>query len=212
MDVLLKVVLAIFIIVVSAEVLWRNKILRSEPSRKLVHILVGTYVASWGFFLADQQILLLAAAMFGVVLASRYLGVLGSIHNVQRKTWGELFFPIGIASCAVLTGSPWIFMAAMLHVSVADGLAAVVGSNYIKKHGYKIFNQQKTIVGSLIFFNASIFITLAATLLAPELQGSVLVVLIVPLLSLAAENIAVYGADDLFVPVVVVLVMNALAI
>lgn len=62
----------IFCIVVFAEILWRSKILRSEHSRKLVHILVGTFAAFWGFFLDNNQILLLAAAMFLVVLTSRF--------------------------------------------------------------------------------------------------------------------------------------------
>lgn len=211
MAVLLKVLIAIFIIVVSAEVLWRNKILHSELSRKLVHVLVGTFVASWGFFLTTWQILILAVAMFLVVFASRQMGVLKAIHSVNRKTWGELFFPLGIAVCAILTRSPWIFMAAMLHVSLADGLAAIVGSNYIKQHGYKIFRQQKTVVGSLIFFIASLFITMIVTVLAPELRGSVLAVLLIPLLSVLTENISGYGADDFFVPVVVVMAMNIIA-
>lgn len=210
MVVLLKVLIAIFVVVVSAEVLWRNKILHSELSRKLVHVLVGTFVATWGFFLTTQQILILAVAMFLVVFASRHLGVLKAIHSVNRKTWGELFFPLGIAVCAVLTSSPWIFMAAMLHVSLADGMAAVVGSNYIKEHGYKIFRQQKTIVGSLIFFIASLFIIMVVTVLAPELQGNVIIVMLVPLLATIVENASPYGSDDLLVPVVVVSLLNVL--
>lgn len=211
MVVLLKVLIAIFVVVVSAEVLWRNKILHSELSRKLVHVLVGTFVASWGFFLTTQQILILATAMLLVVFTSRHLGILKAIHSVNRKTWGELFFPLGIAVCAILTSSPWIFMAAMLHVSLADGMAAIVGSNYIKEHGYKIFRQQKTIVGSLVFIIASLFITLVVAVLAPELRGSSLAILLIPLFSVLTENISGYGADDFFVPVVVTIAMNIIA-
>jgi phytol kinase len=207
MTILLQTVLIIFAIVALAEILWRAKLLESEYSRKLIHILVGTFAATWGFFLDDRQIILLACAMFTVVLVSRFLGLFSSIHSVKRKTWGELFFPLGIAGCAVLTDSPWIFAAALLHVSLADGLAALIGKRYITKHGYKIFKQQKTLVGTLVFFNASVVITLCAVLFEPELQGNVAVIMLVPLLATAAENIGIYGADDLLVPIVVTVML-----
>jgi phytol kinase len=207
---LLEVVLGIFMIVVFAEILWRTKILEGELSRKLIHILVGSFAASWGFFLEDTQIYLLAGAMFLVVLLSRLLGVFQSIHSVSRKTWGELFFPLGIAASALLSDSPWVFMAAVLHVGLADGLAAVVGSRYIKKHGYKVFKQQKTVVGTLVFFNASVFIILLTILFAADLQGNVLIILLVPLMATVIENIAHYGADDVLVPVVVTLLLGSL--
>lgn len=207
---LLGVVAAVFIIVVIAELLWRTKVLQGELSRKLVHILVGIFAATWGFFLDDKQIYLLAGSMFSIVVLSRAFGVFQSIHSVSRKTWGELFFPSGIALVAWLTDSPWVFMAALLHVGIADGLAAVIGSKYIKLHGYKVFKQQKTIVGTLTFFNASLFITLATLVLAPELQGHALVVFLVPLAATLAENLGRYGADDVLVPLVVTLLLSNL--
>lgn len=210
MSQLLGVVLGIFVIVVSAELLWRAKILRSEFSRKLIHILVGCFAATWGFFLTDNQIYLLAGAMFLVVMLSRLLGIFQSIHSVSRKTWGELFFPLGIAAAALLTDSPWVFLAAVLHVGIADGLAAVFGSRYIKRYGYKVFKHQKTIVGTLVFFNASVVIITLSILFATELQGNFLVVLLVPLIATVIENIAQYGTDDLLVPVTVSLLLSSL--
>lgn len=210
MVILLQTVLVIFAIVVLAEVLWRSKQLRSEYSRKFIHIMVGTFAAFWGFFLDDGQILALAAAMFVIVLTSRLFSIFQSIHTVSRKTWGELFFPVGIATTALMTESPWVFMAALLHVSIADGLAALIGSRYVRKHGYKVFKQQKTIVGTLTFFNASVFITLLTVLLAPELQGNLLVILLVPLMATIIENVGHYGADDLLVPIAVAALLGSL--
>jgi phytol kinase len=210
MLILLQVVLVIFAIVVFAELLWRTKILESEYSRKLIHILVGSFAASWAFYLNDTQIVLLASAMFGVVLISRVFRLFASIHTVNRKTWGELFFPLGIALCALLTDSPWIFLAAILHVSVADGLAALIGRKYVKKHGYRIFGQQKTLVGSLTFFNTSLAIILAVTLLAPELSIHLMLAITLPLTATVAENIGLYGSDDVLIPIAVVAMFSSL--
>lgn len=209
MILLLQTAAAIFLILVVAEVLWRAKLLEAEHSRKLVHIVVGTFAATWAFYMQDQQILLLAGAMFLVVVISRLLGIFSSIHSVKRKTWGELFFPIGIALSALLTDSPWIFLAAILHVSLADGLAAVVGRRYVRTHGYKVLGQQKTLVGSLAFFNASLFIVISIVLLVPELQLIPTVLLLVPALATAAENLGLYGSDDLLVPLIVTVLLTA---
>jgi dolichol kinase len=211
METLLKTILAIGAIVMFSEYLWRKNYLRGEASRKLVHILTGTFVAFWAFYMDDGQILTLSALLFLIVLASRFFGFFHSIHKVSRKTWGELFFPLGIASAALLTDSPWIFMAAMLHVGIADGLAALLGIRYIRKHGYKVFKQQKTIVGTLTFFNASIFITLATMLLASDLQVNLVVVLLVPLMTTAVENLGQYGTDDLLVPLTVTMLLSSLS-
>lgn len=204
MSSLLLTVLMIFVIVVFTEYIWRAKLLRNEHARKLVHILVGTYAAFWGFYLSTNQILLLAAAMLTVVMVSRTFSIFRSIHAVQRKTWGELFFPATIALCALLTDSPWIFMAALLHVSIADGLAAVIGTKYIRSHGYKIFGHQKTIVGTLVFLISSVLIILATVLFAPDLQVTNLVFLLAPFIATLAENIGFYGTDDLLVPLSIV--------
>lgn len=210
MIVLFQTAAAIFLILVVAEVLWRAKLLEAEHSRKLVHIVVGTFAATWAFYMDDQQILLIAGAMFMVVLISRLLGIFSSIHSVKRKTWGELFFPLGIALCALLTDSPWIFMAAILHVSIADGLAAIVGRRYIRTHGYKVLGQQKTLAGSLAFFNTSLLIVIAVVLLMPEIQFLPAVMLLVPVLATAAENLGLYGSDDLLVPLIVTLLLTVM--
>lgn len=200
---LAQVVLIVFVIVMAAELLWRTKKLNSEQSRKVIHISVGTFAATWAFYLNDQQILLLSLAMLAVVLVSRALGIFASIHSVKRKTLGEIFFPLGIMACALLTDSPWIYMAALLHVSIADGLAALIGSRHIRKHGYKILGHQKTVVGTLIFFNMSVLITLLTVYAAPELRVGFVMPILIPLLTTLAENIGFYGADDLVLPLLV---------
>lgn len=208
---LFQIVCIIFVIVVLAEALWRLKLLESEYSRKLVHILVGTFAATWAFFLSEALILLLAGMMFLVVLISRFFGLFSSIHSVKRKTWGELFFPLGIAGTALIADSPWIFLAALLHVGLADGLAALIGKKYIKKHGYKVLGTQKTVVGSLVFLGVSLVILSTTVAIEPDVALSFLSLSIVSLAATLAENIGVYGSDDTLIPVVVSLLLVGLS-
>ena len=93
-------------------------------------------------------------------------------------------------------------MTALLQMSLADGLAAVVGVRYGLGHAYKVFRHTKTYVGSLTFF------IIAVALLVVYVQVSNSFLPPLSLVGLAAiatliENCGVAGLDNLLVPVVV---------
>lgn len=202
--------LGILLILIASEVLWRREILEPEMSRKFVHITVGAFVAFWPFYMPMEVIFLLAVAMFIVVALSRWMRLFESIHGVKRRTWGELFFPIAIAITAALAPAEWVFTAAILHLSLADGLAAVVGTRMKRPGRYKLFDQPKSVAGTLAFFLTSVVITATyfyVTAGSVWAGGAMLVWL--PLLAAIIENIGLFGLDDLFVPIWVALVLGA---
>src|SRR6185369_14661849 len=90
----------IFVIVIFAEYLSRVKGVHSELTRKLVHILVGIFVAFWPFFLSWGQIKFLSLMFFVAVLASMKLGIFNSIHGISRRSMGELLFALVIGLLA----------------------------------------------------------------------------------------------------------------
>jgi phytol kinase len=141
-----------------SEVWWRKRNVHDELSRKFVHITVGSFVAFWPFFLSWDEIKLLSLAFLAVVAVSRYLNIFQAIHSVQRPTWGELWFAIAVGAIAFTTHNKWIYAAALLQMSLADGLAAVLGVAYGRRHRYQIFGQPKSLIGSLTFFITSILI------------------------------------------------------
>jgi dolichol kinase len=154
----LLAVLGVFLILVFAEYLSRYRGVHSELTRKLVHVLVGMFVAFWPFFLSWRQIQMISVAFLVVVIISIWLNVFRSIHAVERNVVGELLFAMAIGILAFLSVNEWIFMAAMLHLSLADGLAAVVGLLWGDKNRYKIFGRAKSVAGSLSFFFSSVVI------------------------------------------------------
>src|SRR6185436_5556240 len=123
-------VAVVFLILVFAEYLSRYKGVHSELTRKIVHVLVGMFVAFWPFFLSWQQIQVLSLLFLVVVVISIKLNIFGSIHAVSRNKMGEVLFAVIIGLLAFISSDPWIFAAAMLHLSLADGLAAVIGLAY----------------------------------------------------------------------------------
>lgn len=211
---LLLAILGVFIILVASEFLWRKKIIRGETARKFVHILVGSFVAFWPYFLSWQQIQLMSLAFLVVVIISWQKNIFHAVHQVQRKTWGELFFPIGIGLSAVIAPEPLIFTAAILHLSLADGLAAVVGKKYGLLHQYKIGNYTKTLMGTLTFWFTSTLIIFATLLISSsDSQWSMIPIIVwLPLTATLIENVAVMGTDNLFVPLLIVGVLGALGV
>lgn len=193
-----------------SEYLWRTNRFHSESSRKFVHIIVGTFIATWGFFMTKQQIQVLSLVLLVGVLLSMKLSLFSSVHGVSRRTWGEPLFAATIGIVATITSSEYIFAAAILHLSLADGLAAIIGVKYGGKTGYKLFGHYKTLIGSLVFYVTSLSITAWVIMYGPSSFGTheLTLLLGLPIVTTVAENLAVNGMDNLVVPMIVVVVLE----
>jgi phytol kinase len=204
----LLAVVSVFLVLVFAEYLSRYKGVHSELTRKLVHILVGIFVAFWPFFLSWQQIQFLSLAFLIVVGISIKLNIFRSIHAVQRNAVGEVLFALVIGILAFIVTDKWIFAAAMLHLSLADGLAAVVGLGWGEHNTYKILGHTKSVAGSVAFFICSMLIMIVYVAFS-KATGNAVDLLWLPVAATVAENIAVQGTDNLVIPLLVGLVLTS---
>lgn len=173
-----------------------------ELSRKFVHVSVGSFVAFWPFFLSWRQIILLSLAFVLVVGVSKYLHIFRAIHSVQRPTYGELFFGMAVGAVALVTESKGIYAAALLQMSLADGLAAIVGTRYGVDSGYRIFGAHKSVAGTATFFAVSMVLLAGFTVIS-GIVLSPLHMLLIAMAATAIENVGSYGSDNLLVPLVV---------
>ena len=200
----------VFVILLLSEYGWRRGYMTSEVGRKFVHITVGSFVAFWPFFLSWNQIRLLSLGFLIVVIISKYLHVFSAIHSVQRPTYGEVFFAIVVGALTFMTQSKGIYAAALLQMSLADGMAAIVGVEYGLKRQrggrYHVFKHRKTVIGTLTFFviSAALLFAYSADTTRLDLGWA---------LGLAAgatvlENLAVAGLDNLVVPLLIALVLS----
>ena len=198
-------VFGIFLIVAVAELLWRKRILKSEWSRKFVHMGVASFVAFWPFFTSFRAVQVLSLSFLAVIALSRWLHVFRGIHSVKRKTLGELFYPLGIGLAALLTTDKYIFAAAVLNLGLADGLASIIGLTYGRKHQYHIGKLTKSYLGTFTFCLISAAITFWVLYSPAGFSPTAWPILIVlPLFTALVENIAPYGSDNLFIPLSVV--------
>lgn len=198
----------VFLILVFAEYLSRYKGVHSELTRKIVHVLVGMFVAFWPFFLSWGQIQALSLLFLVIVAVSVKLRIFNSIHAVSRNTMGEVLFAVVIGLLAFICSDPWVFAAAMLHLSLADGLAAVVGLAYGEHNSYRILGRTKSLAGSLAFFFASVAIMIWYLSFSGS-DPSAVSVLWLPVIATIAENLSGEGTDNLVIPLLVAFVLTS---
>jgi phytol kinase len=205
-------VLIVFGLLMVAEKIQKNERLNPEVTRKFIHITVGSFVAFWPFLMPDWVIYLISAAFVAVILITRFSGLFPSIHKVPRKTWGDVLFPVGIGLTLWLAQDAWIFTAAILHLSLADGFAALAGEKYGKSNAYKILGYKKTFAGNLAFFMISLAITMGLIWFEPGSFSTIAgpMLLLVPIFATTIESLSVRGSDNILVPVLLTLLLNAL--
>ncbi len=207
---LIITLLIVLAILLFNEFHWRVKKRHSELSRKFVHIVVGSFVAFWPFYLPWSDIQLISLAFIVVVLISRKIDLFKSIHSVGRTTWGELYFGISVGLVSVMSSNKWVYMVAILQMSLADGLAAVIGSTVLIGKRYKIFGHNKSVIGSLTFYIISFLLTIVYLIFSKGQSQPATVLIVLPIVSTVLENVSVGGLDNLTVPFMYTVLLNIL--
>ena len=101
-------------------------------------------------------------------------------------------------------------MAAILQMSLADGLAAVVGVKYGKGNEYHALGHVKSKAGTIAFFVTSLVILIAYGSVAKHPVGFAYLI-ILPLIASVAENFGAYGFDNVFVPLFICFMLQYIA-
>jgi dolichol kinase len=197
----------LFFLLIFSELLWRTRLLRGEPARKCLHIIIGSYVASWPYFMTFEHIQWLGIAMLVGVVLSHKFHIFHAITDVKRHSWGDILYAVGMLLAATLAQAPWVFALAILHMSIADGLAGLVGSHYGKSNQYTVFGHRKSWIGSGAFIIASMTLMLLFLVVRPD-DITPLACLGVPFLAAALENIGIKGSDNVLIPTVLVLLFR----
>jgi len=194
--------IALFIILSSVllavvEVLERGSVVSNDLSRRLAHIGAGAINIAAPLFVSHVAIILVNILFAGLLLAGRNTKLFSSIQTVNRKTYGDVYFPLGVIAAAVilLPDSVTAFQYGVAIMGISDALAGFIGERWGQKT-LMIFNNPKTLTGAIIFYLTSLAITFV---FVPQLLP---VIFIVPLVLTAVEFSLVHGLDNLILPVV----------
>ena len=171
---------------------------KSKWSRKATHILSGLVVAFFPEFLSSNEIYSLSIFFFFFLLLSKWKNIL-SLHNVKRKTYGELIYPISIIllNYFFLPNDAYAFKIGILVLAFSDGLAGWIGEKIDYKPIY-VFKHKKSIGGSIIFLISTFLIYIAFFGAATEI---LIPILAVSLILTILEFFVILGFDNLIIPV-----------
>lgn len=209
MAVILTLIAVGFVLLI-AEYIARNTTTHPELTRKFVHMCVGTFVAFWPMFLSWREIELLSGAFLIVMLVSIRISAFKAIHTTPKRAIGEISFAVVIGLLAMLSSNKWIFMAAMLNLSIGDAMAAIAGLLWGESNTYKVFGKTKSIIGTSAFFVVSVMIMMLYVHFSPDTAGFV-TLFVVPILATLTENVAVNGSDNLIMPLLIALILGGTA-
>jgi phytol kinase len=196
--------LPILLLVSGVEYFCRGKKYPNEYTRKFIHILVGTYAAFWPLFLSWLNIELLGIGALCALIVSRMFHVFRSMHFVRQHPTGEFLASMSITLIALISHDALLFAIAILHLSLADGFAAIAGTKLGKKTSYIVFGSRKSIIGSGVFFVISV-VLVSVYIVFDHNRVAWPVLIWLPPLATLTENLAVNGTDNLLVPLVVAL-------
>ena len=209
---ILACLVGVFGVLAVAETLWRADILKGEYQRKFVHILTAGFVAFWPWLISWHAIEALGIAMLVLVLANHMHEQLHFSADLRKKSVGGITLALVITAAALMTHNKIFFAIAILNTALADGLAAVFGTRYGKNWEYKVFGYPKTVIGTMTFWLVSLLILGVGLLFAYtniSAQNYLLLLLFLPPVLAAIENLAVDGVDNIAVPVAVILALKA---
>jgi len=200
------------IIFLVAEILRVYGQCETETTRKFAHFSGGVISLTLSYvFTSHWTILALCASFVTVILLGKRFQLLKSIHAVERKSLGDLYYPIAIWLTFLITSGmekPHFFLIAVCTLSISDALASLIGKSY----GFKLYaveEDRKSFEGSLFFFLSTfIIVHLGLLLLSPigRLE-SVLVALYMASIVTCFEAISLGGFDNMLVPIGTVYVL-----
>ena len=179
------------------EILKRRLKTSHELSRRLAHIGAGIINIMAPLFVSHQAIILVNVVFTLLLLAGRNTQYFSSIQAVKRKTYGDVYFPLGIiiAATVLLPEHTQAFQYGVAIMGISDALAGLIGETWGKKI-IVICGTPKTRAGALAFYISSFIIT---AIFAPHVTP---LILVLPLILTVVEFVLVFGLDNLVLPVV----------
>ena len=185
------------LLLATVEVLKRKSFISNDFSRRLAHIGAGLINIFAPLFVSHVAIIIVNVLFAGLLLVGRNTDFFSSIQTTNRKTYGDVYFPLGIIAAAVvlLPDNVTAFQYGVAIMGISDALAGFVGERWGKKR-YSILGNRKTLLGALTFYICSVVITF---LFMPQLS---LAVFLLPIVLMLVEFMLIYGLDNLVLPIV----------
>jgi len=194
------VALAYTLFFIAVELITKKTKISKEISRKTVHLLAGVSAAFLPFLMSFNEIIILSLLFIPVMLYSKKVNIFSSIHDVKRKTYGEVYFPFAILITALVFPDKILYAYGLLIMAVSDCVASIIGQKW-GGHKYSLFSGRKSYEGSISFFVCSFLIGVGVMLavsvgIIPTIFFSVILAGLLTLVEAGLSD----GLDNLVLP------------
>lgn len=193
-----------------AELLYHFAKVKAELTRKLVHIGTGLLTFLFPIMLGNHWFVLILCVSFALILiASLKFNWLPSINAIERYSVGSLAYPAAVYGCYLaydyFDQNYMFFYLPILILAICDPLAALFGKRWpIGK--YKIGMDNKTLMGSGVFFISAMIICLLFFCF-PNLEKTPLELILhsvfISFIAALTEAYSKRGYDNLTIPAAV---------
>jgi len=191
--------------------------LQPEIRRKLMHISMGMLALSFPWIFSQSYHVWLLATLATLALltvrCTRLLKVRigGAIYTICRKSYGELCFPVAIATLYSLAdGQLLLYMIPLLILTFADSLAALVGV-YYGRHRYQSPDGSKTLEGSFAMFIVSMGCVIVPLSISSSMtfETILLIAFNLAMVITLVEAVSWRGLDNFMIPVAGIFLLRA---
>ncbi len=179
---------------------------QKELIRKIVHI--GTAPAlplAWWLNLSNELIISISLIITTALCINFKIKLIPTIEDIDRKSYGTIAYGLSISLLLILfwSSNPISVCAGVLVMGMSDGLAGLIGSNFVSK-SWKIFGQKKSLLGTLTMFVSTFFVLFIFNgMTINQLNTNALIA--ISSLATTIEQISPYGSDNLSIPIAVTL-------
>ena len=198
------------------EFIGRKGIVSKSNARKMLHIVLGNILFILPMF-SDKVIA--ALIPFTFIPVNYLMSPLSPIKQMQMDTfeaghhWGTILYAVSL-TIVVWFGfdQPYLFILAFFPLCYGDGFAALVGTN-VHSGTFELYSGRKSLLGSwsFIWFTflaiiGGLYIYKIMNLISSTIEFIIVVAIVFAVLGLIIELFSPKGTDNLFIPVISLLV------
>ena len=211
---IMKVSLVYLLLFISVELFYRKFKPKPETTRKFIHFFSGIIAIFFPFLFHYVSSIIFMGILFTIILyIAKRTEILTSATDVDRKTMGEVYFPISIMLLFILAHQhPVLYIISVLMLAISDPVGAIIGKTYgsIK---YKVQTDEKSMEGSFMFFLVSFLVIHLGLLIFTDISriNTVLISFLASLIVTALESISLEGMDNIFIPLGTFLILFKLS-
>jgi len=207
----LVILISILIFVMTSELLLKYEMLSPESNRRLVHICIGSLITLSPIVFNNYELPATLALIFIILNYFAYHNKsFKGIHSQNRITYGTIYFPIGylIISICFWQHTELVIISLSL-LTISDPLASYIGEKTSKNIEFVIWEDKKTVKGTIAFFISSTLIIFLITKFLFNFSISYLLffTLFTAISATIAEITSSRGSDNLSIPIITILFM-----